>query len=387
MRVSLEGHGDLIPETAFPAPGEDANVPSKSFLLEDGVPYEKAADVTDGFTHFEVWCVGAVGGHGGLYSTSYAGDIEISGGAGGGGGLHRVAGLLEDLPDSCPVVVGQAGEDGEDFTTLLPRELVNVDGSGDVIFPVTTDPNPDYVDPPSGTDGGASSFNGTTCRASGGKRGEPPVAEEFHDWYTVIHDAYADPANAGILFGAPMYWTTPPDYNYETIHRVMGGLGGEGGCGDQTTPGGGGAGASHHWDGIYNSHGTWGFETMGTRVIENAAKGSWDGSIGKGGGGGLGCVRHVAYESGHMVPPVFPLYVQLAAKGADGSFSFGNPSVFGPGQPGKLPTPSPIGWTDTNPILPGSGGGAKAHKTLKYGSRAPGFNPNGCVFIRLYKIS
>jgi hypothetical protein len=37
-------------------------------------------------------------------------------------------------------------------------------------------------------------------------------------------------------------------------------------------------------------------------------------------------------------------------------------------------------------LVPGSGGGAKLGKLAGYGSRAVGFNPDGCVYIRLTKI-
>jgi hypothetical protein len=120
------------------------------------------------------------------------------------------------------------------------------------------------------------------------------------------------------------------------------------------------------------------------RAYTNPGNGSWDGSIGKGGGGGVGGFRIYAHMEGMTVVlnTGYVIAMKLAADGGKGSFSFANPSVFGPGQPGTLHTGS-----STNPILPGGGGGAKANKTLKYGSHASGFSPDGCVFIRLYKIA
>jgi hypothetical protein len=104
--------------------------------------------IDQGYTHFDVICIGAGGGMGGGINTGNTGTLVRSyGGAGGGGGFHRVQGLLSALPASCPVTVGVGG-------TL---------GTEDVSNPAnTTD----------GGDGGASTFNDPTCRASGGKGGK-----------------------------------------------------------------------------------------------------------------------------------------------------------------------------------------------------------------------
>ena len=101
-----------------------------------------------GYTNFDVICIGAGGGMGGGINTGNTGTLVRSpGGAGGGGGLHRVQGLLSALPVTCPVVIGSAGALGTE----------------DVSNPaVTTD----------GGDGGYSSFNTDTCQASGGKGGK-----------------------------------------------------------------------------------------------------------------------------------------------------------------------------------------------------------------------
>src|SRR3954454_18284969 len=93
-----------------------------------------------GYTHFDVICIGAGGGRGGGIDTVETGTlIRNYGGAGGGGGFHRVQGLLDALPDSCPVVVGAAGAAGTEHAS-----------------------NPTLTT--NGGDGGHSSFNDTTCR-------------------------------------------------------------------------------------------------------------------------------------------------------------------------------------------------------------------------------
>jgi hypothetical protein len=100
-----------------------------------------------GYTHFDVICIGAGGGMGGGIDTANTGTLVRSyGGAGGGGGYHRVRGLLSALPTTCPVVVGVGGALGAEHSSN-PASTTN------------------------GGDGGASSFNDPTCRASGGKGG------------------------------------------------------------------------------------------------------------------------------------------------------------------------------------------------------------------------
>lgn len=101
-----------------------------------------------GYTHFDVICIGAGGGMGGGIDTANTGTLVRSyGGAGGGGGYHRVRGLLSALPNPCPVVVGAGGILGTEHASN-PALTTN------------------------GGDGGASSFNDPTCRASGGKGGK-----------------------------------------------------------------------------------------------------------------------------------------------------------------------------------------------------------------------
>lgn len=116
--------------------------------LRDGVPFEPRAYLDLGYTNFDVICIGAGGGMGGGIDTANTGTLVRNyGGAGGGGGIHRVQGLLSALPSSCPVTVGQGGLFGAEHSA-----------------------NPAFTT--NGGDGGSSSFNNTTCRASGGKGGK-----------------------------------------------------------------------------------------------------------------------------------------------------------------------------------------------------------------------
>lgn len=107
--------------------------------------FDTLAHIALGFVYFEVICIGGGGGMGGGIDTGI--QIRSYGGAGGGGGFHRVRGLLSALPNTCPVVVGQGGALGTEHASNPA---------------LTTD----------GGDGEASTFNINTCRASGGKGGK-----------------------------------------------------------------------------------------------------------------------------------------------------------------------------------------------------------------------
>lgn len=110
--------------------------------------FDVASYIAQGYTHFDVICIGAGGGSGGGIDTAGAGTgVRNYGGAGGGGGYHRVRGLLSALPASCPIVVGTPGAAG---TTHASNPASTTDGG----------------------DGEASMFNDPTCRASGGKGGK-----------------------------------------------------------------------------------------------------------------------------------------------------------------------------------------------------------------------
>jgi hypothetical protein len=105
------------------------------------------------YTNYDVIAIGAGGGRGGgcegADTNTPANTVRNYGGAGGGGGFHRVRGLLEVLGDSIDVTVGTPGSDGTDGT--------------------------DGTDTTNGTDGTYSSF-GDFCMASGGKGGKKVVS-------------------------------------------------------------------------------------------------------------------------------------------------------------------------------------------------------------------
>ena len=211
--------------------------------------FDPKAYLDMGYTNFDVICIGGGGGMGGSINTANTGTlIRSTGGAGGGGGLHRVQGLLSALPVTCPVVVGAGGAVGTDDTSNPA---------------VTTD----------GVDGGYSSFNDTTCRASGGMGGKRVRSNSA---------------------------TVPTQAN-----------GGEGGIGNRILVGGGALG------GVAGTPTATGPGTAGT----NGADGTWDGTIGQGGGGGAGGV-------GKYGSP--PITCNAATDGGRGSYNPGDQSVYGP---------------------------------------------------------
>lgn len=186
--------------------------PPRVLELVNGVPFLKANHVALGYTNFDVMCIGASGGRGGGFDSTYTDVIDYQrvrakGGGGGGGGSHRVQGLLASLPASCPVIVGAAGADEPDEA-----------------------PGTDYLhNRVGGGAGGASSFNDATCRASGGAGGSPP-AEGTRDEYLQLRPA------------------------------ASGGPGGAGGVGNALGSGGGGtgnylAGGDGAWNGIIGGGG------------------------------------------------------------------------------------------------------------------------------------
>lgn len=254
-----------------------------------------------GYTNFEVICIGGGGGMGGGIDTANTGTLIRSyGGAGGGGGLHRVRGLLSVLPASCPIVVGAGGTLGTEHAS-------------------------DHSQTTDGGDGGYSSFNGTTCQASGGEGGKRVQSNAT----TVTTQAH----------------------------------GGAGGIGGSIIVGGGGAG------GIAGTPADPGPGTPGVAGVD----GLWDGIIGSGGGGGAGGVGK--YGAGGSM-------LNAATSGGKGSYNLGELSVYGPGG-----TPSTDPGSGALLVVPGAAGGAKASPLNKipsvYGSSKGSRTPSDAGIVVL----
>lgn len=329
--------------------------------LEDGEPFVKAEYVAQGFTHFDVWCIGAAGGKGGKYTR----NGTWLGGAGGGGGLHHVSGLLADLPDSVDVVVGAAGADGQDnfdidnptFHNEWPS-IPTMDG-GEIATPLELTPNPNYSPETAGEDGDPSAF-GSIAMASGGQGGWPPALDAL----VVAYDYGPDDWN---------------EYTRRLTSGRLGGNGGTGGIGGTLDVGGGGLGAAPFWDQECELPRT-------TRGYGNPEIGVWDsdtgiGAAGGGGSGGTFIPAGSGPDFDYETNIAYSVAQKLAADGAKGSFYYGDTTMFGAGQKAFIST----GLAPN--VHPGNGGGARINRAHPYGSPAPGSNPNGAVFLRIVKIS
>lgn len=229
-----------------------------------------------GYSHYDITCIGAGGGRGASIDNGRVDVVPIRayGGAGGGGGYHRVRGLLSSLPDSCAIVVGEKGSEGT---------WEESDGEGEA--------------------GGYSSFNSTTCRASGGLGGKG-----FEEDLGISSPSTAD--------------------------------GGAGGIGNSITAGGGGAGGEA---------GTSSPTPTSSNVGTPGENGLLNENVGKGGGGGAGGVG--VYEEYAESTSDF---ASLKAS-AGGSGSYGDSSV---SSPGGFPSDD----FELDPgvtIVPGVAGGAR----------------------------
>lgn len=373
MRIFVAGRGEPIPENALPDAFLDPDFPIITFDMLNGENFPAGDYAGLGYTNFEVWCVGAAGGQGSAagkdggwpyYSVglvTHWHDPFLQGdparptypGIGyavpsGGGGLHHIVGYLADLPTSVPVVVGSVGSDAplgyiDSPTPYTPAPNKELTFDNVVVSPGGVDPgypgngaiydlpHPTWVPPADGGNGGASSFGGTVCRASGGKGGQKSVA------------------------GGP--WLPPAD---ESTHRTPLGKGGDGGIGGSTVAGGGGTGSTGGVQG------------------EN---GSYDGTIGEGGGGGRGGYLMQASTSSGGVGGTWPELYREATSGGRGSFAFGDTSVYGEGESRGASE------REGHYLRGGNGGGAQLPGGLKVGSRAPGYSPNGRVLVRISKVS
>lgn len=344
MRFELAGQ---MTPSGPPNPGNPSNPPAVllTYNADDTLDLKSYADM--GYTTVDVICIGAGGGMGGHYDvpsifiTGDAGQysgVKYYGGAGGGGGLHKITASLLGLPDTVDIVVGQGGVAG------TPQSAPDVHSS-----PRSGVENTTCTD---GSDGGYSSFNDTTCRASGGKGGKSPK-----------HITWSG-SNSNFMNG-----------------------GGDGGVGNSITAGGGGHGAVQ-------------FSSIGGVVtpIVQATQGIYDGTVGGGGGGGAG---GGVQSSAHSIGPPFDTPVMgdsgfitiSPTNGSAGCYDPTDLSVFVPGSSaGQDPAIHiPFG---ANPIpfpLPGKAGGANASPlnglSTAYGSsiQVPLASPglNGVVVVLL----
>lgn len=369
MRIFVAGRGDPIPENALPDAFVDPDFPILTFELDNGENFPAGDYAGLGYTNFEVWCVGAAGGDGSPAGKDGGWPYRVVGGVnhwhdpflagdplhptsqpfgfpppGGGGGLHHVVGYLADLTTLVPAVVGVAGAHAplgyiDALTPYTPAPNKQLSFGNVEVSPAGVDPgwpgngsiydlpHPTWPRPADGGNGGASTFGGTVCRASGGKGGQKSVV------------------------GGPYL-----AFSDESTGRTPLGTGGDGGTGNTTVAGGGGLGSN---SGLAGTNGT------------------WDGVIGKGGGGGRGGYLVEASTGGGGT---WPELYREATSGGRGSFAFGDTSVYGEGEA--------RGAVDDSGhyVHAGHGGGARI-PGLAVGSYALGYLPRGAVVVRIAKIS
>lgn len=248
-------------------------------------------------------------------------EILCIGACGGRGGINNRG---DDDPNN-PIIAGGGGGGGGGLhyvavlLSALPAEaavVVGVTGASGNI-------NADRDLITDGEDGGYSSFNIDTCCASGGKGGK----------------------------GGHTHLTNP---NIATLA-----VGGDGGIGNSIVAGGGADGGP----------------TFGSDP--NGRDGTWDGSIGEGGGGGYGGV--IKYDDTTLMPP---------GEGGRGSYRIDDTLFYGPR--GAAWLYSPLATEVSAAMMGGRGGGAKATKLNNllqaYGQAGPGHISNGLVLVRLTKV-
>ena len=224
-------------------------------ILENAIPFMPQGYIEQGYTHFDVICIGGGGGMGGGINTGNTGTLVRNyGGTGGGGGLHRVQGLLSALPESCSIIVGSGGALGTEHVSDPTQ---------------TTD----------GGDGGYSSFNDTTCRASGGKGGKRAQSNSL----TVTTQAHGGQGGVG-----------------NSIVAGGGALGGT--AGTPTADGPGDAGTA-------GADGTW---------IGSIGQGGGGGAGGVGKYGGITCNAATAGGRGSYNPGDLSVYGPGAEASVDG---------------------------------------------------------------------
>lgn len=399
-RFELGGYGEPIPLPEDGLESVDPDSPNRLPLvlnLPDGTLFLPGDYTAFGYTHYEVTVIGASGGNGGgvargsSIATNWQAGIISYGGAGGGGGLHVVTGALADLPSEVLVQVGLQGANGDpgsDAPQYIPAQEPFLTDGNHLAVGQPAPPAPPYYD--------ADGIPNYPYSIKGGYVVYPnlPWAEVQALGIFALEAASVnprDPATDGGDGGASKFgdiamasggkggkkspWSR--DYQWTWGPIRPGGDGGDGGSGGTDVAGGGAPGTVSNL-------------ISGSYTLEESPDGTWDGTIGKGGGGGRG---------GSMKPDLLaPQGILKLAYGGNGgskgSFNYGDTSRYGPGEEGH-------NGFGGNYVIPGTGGGATTQRRVPgsifgggwtegpysslYG-QIPGRNPNGVVVIRLTQI-
>lgn len=449
MRIFLGGRDVPRNEFALIGIGESTGVPVV-LLLEDGEVFTPEDYISLGYTNFEVWCVGAVGGRGGdatdrifwyvtqtteIMSDDIWADVVAEYNSVNGPGYEYVGTSAPGTPEP-PVGVyfWGVGSGGYINWGLSPEGLAWLQNPTHVAT-ITNWLEP-FVQP-----GGEFYEGGNPVKYIGGGGGggglhvvkgllaDLPVSVVVAIGQAGIDGAPGQMYQAAPFDPSPIY---DPIYSrmslarwnflnrfpngHPTVDSPVEGLpGGASSFGDICQASGGKGGKpAIQWvgstlqqyahggkGGIGGSDIPGGGADGATTSTSPGKDGGWNGTIGAGGGGGRGGVRRTVLlpGGGGTTSDVF------ATAGGRGSLNFADTSVYG--ARGPLGTyfaalrqyDEHIPFTDNymgdltivdtlirSTINPGSGGGARIPGNRKYGSRAQGYTHDGAVLLRITKL-
>lgn len=447
MRVFLGGRDVPRDEFALIGIGESTGVPV-ILLLEDGEVFTPEDYISLGYTNFEAWCVGAVGGRGGdatnivnwrvtqtteimpddIWADVIAGYNWVNGPSAHYTGVSN-PGTPEPPVGVYSWVVGSGGYLLWDLSPEGLAWLQNPTHEETIInwLEPIVQPGGKYIGG-GGGGGGLHVVKGllvdlpTSVLAEVGQQGADGAPGQFNqvapwDPSPVYDPVYStDKRGTRIMSVARWNFINRFPNGHPTVGApVEGSPGGASSFGDicQASGGKGGKPAiqwagstlqqyAHGGQGGIGGSDIPGGGADGAVTSTSVGKdGGWNGTVGAGGGGGRGGIKADTIRStGPDVP---------ATAGGRGSLNFGDTSVYGARGPLgtyfaairnytrlTLPPGGPsvylgelISIIDTliqSNLNPGSGGGARIPGNRKYGSRAQGYSHDGAVLLRLTKI-
>lgn len=429
-RIFLGGHAEPTPDLGLPA-ADGTTFPPQGMYLPEG-SFDKTEWEAIGYTNYEVWCVGAAAGRGGvgasvikwkashvstpmptaewdesiawryfyLYQLGYS-DAYIQ-------AMHAIWKVPPAVPS--PGMYPATIEEYYNYhnpshlgliTTYLEPVLEASDGiaggagGGGGLHKASglladLDTLTDVVVGAPGVDGGVGQY-----QVEGDWTPKPTAIAELEAFIASGYNPGGSwsPSHPPPGSALARIWSTQWPDPHETISPPDEGTDGEASSfGDICLASGGKAGHQpKEWissvltadgaggeGGVGNSDVAGGGAAGGVGPTEKGHTGTWDGAIGQGGGGGRGAGS--------------------PTDGGRGSFSSDDRSVYG--------IPGPKFWRSyttyvsfdyvtgnilttaesSGPELPGCGGGARLNRLRGFGSRADGYDPNGAVFIRITRV-
>ena len=446
-RIELGGFGEPIPTVALPDPNVDENFPSVVLQLNDGEPFIKLDWEGVGYTHYEVWVVGACGGVGGrnapiqwipttqfdvhtpdtvwnaavqlrrsyLYTGPGTDQVWVDGRYVPYGQWHSQ--VWE------PLVPARWMTDEEHLNYINPTHIgsINTWTVADLL-----DADLSYNPGSAGYSLGGAGGGGGVCVGSGlladlpaavpiavGQHGtdgangqdlnssptyvpEPPRWVDRHHYMLapewVDNHYFSSPAdmakvdivnNWGYLWPLPHEAVPPPEPGEDGGSSSFGGL--------TVASGGKGGHSGIKWVGAVKSDDQIGGD--GGVGGQSAAGGGAQGSTARSASGKDGTWDGIIGQGGgggfggKYWPPAGVsggAITNIASNGGQGSYSFADTTVYGIRQY-RQSIPSGSGGVSVA-VVPGGGGGVRANHTTPAGSKASGYSPDGAVLIRIFKV-